>query len=522
MSSGLFLNASDGRDMRSKRLCETILAFENAKREGWLSTSLPAVFSFVLLAGLGGCSVGPDYAKPEMQLEPFHNRSVNLATNAQGDSNSSVELAAWWKSSNDPQLASIVEQVLVQNLDLAAAIARVEQSRAAAQAAGAELYPTVDFEGSATKQRQSLQSPLGTLSRNLPGYDRNQKELTSGAVASWELDLAGGLRRGASAAEAIAQAAEAEHMGTRISVVAEAADAYTQVRGYQARLSVAADQIETDEHLLRLVQVRHRLGEVTERDEAQAQALLKQARASVPLLRISLEAQLNRLDVLMGNQPGRAAGLLDNVTQIPTLPSVTASLTPTDLLRRRPDIIAAERQLAASNERIGVAIADYYPKVSLSGALGYDSVTGNHMFTSQAFQPSIGGLIRWRLFDFGKIDAEVANAKGVNAEALAHYRQAVLKGCEDVENALVTVVQTEERRKELTDEVSSLTRARDLSERAYKSGAITLTDVLDANRELLVARDSLSSTQADSTRAAVSLYRSIGGGWEATRTQVTN
>jgi len=522
MSSGLSFHTPDGHDMQNKRFSQVIAAVKNAERAGSVRGALPAVISLALLAGLGGCSVGPDYIKPEIKLESFHNRSSNLPTNVRSNSDDTVDLAAWWKGSNDPLLASIVEQVLAQNLDLAAAIARVEQSRAAAQAAGAELYPTVDFEGAATKQRQSLQSPLGALSRNLPGYERNQKELTAGAVASWELDVAGGLRRSASAAEATVQAAEAEHMGTRISVVAEAADAYTQIRGYQARLSVAADQIETDEHLLRLVQVRHRLGEVTERDEAQARALLKQARASVPLLRISLEAQLNRLDVLMGNQPGKAVVLLDNVTQIPTLPIVTSSLTPTDLLRRRPDIIAAERQLAASNERIGEAIADYYPKVSLSGAIGYDSVTGNHMFTSQAFQPSIGGLIRWRLFDFGKIDAEVASAKGVNAEALARYRQSVLKGCEDVENALVTVVQTEERRKELTDEVSSLTRARDLSELAYKSGAITLTDVLDANRELLVARDSLSGTQADSTRAAVSLYRSIGGGWGASSAQASN
>lgn len=522
MSMGLFINTPQGRLPGKNCRSHCLGASDDAKSVGWLCTSFPAIVSLVLIAGLGGCSVGPDYAEPQSKLAPFHNRSVDLAAKAKSNSNETALLATWWKGSSDPQLASIVESVLLQNLDLAASTARVDQSRAAAQAAGADLYPTVDFQSSATKQRQSLQSPLGTLSRNLPGYDRNQKELTAGAVASWELDIAGGLSRGAAASEATAQAAEAEHMGTRISVAAEAADAYTQIRGYQDRLGVAADQIQTDEHLLRIVQTRHRLGEVTERDEAQAQALLKQARASVPLLRIALEAQLNRLDVLMGNQPGNAASQLSNQAQIPTLPTLTESLSPTDLLRRRPDIIAAERRLAASNERIGEAIADYYPKVSLSGALGYDSVTGNHMFTSQAFQPSIGGLIRWRLFDFGKIDAEVANAKGANAEALAQYRLSVLKGCEDVENALVTVVQTEERRRELTDEVSSLMRARDLSERAYKSGAITLTDVLDANRELLIARDSLSSTQVDSTRAAVSLYRSIGGGWESPYTQLTH
>jgi NodT family efflux transporter outer membrane factor (OMF) lipoprotein len=462
----------------------------------------------VALAVLAGCTVGPDYKAPDTRLAPFHNPVQAKVTS------SNVDLATWWQGFNDPQLASIVNQVLAQNLDLAVSLARVEQARAVAQAAGAQLYPTVDAVGSATKQRQSLQSPLGSTGRNQPGYERNQKELTAGASASWELDLAGGLRRGASAADDEVQVAEAAHLGTRISVVAEAADAYVQIRGYQARLAVAADQISTDEHLLGLVQVRQRLGDVNEREVAQAQALLKQARASVPLLRIALEAQLNRLDVLMGRQPGSSAQDLAQTALIPVLPSIAGSVAPADVLRRRPDIIAAERRLAASNERIGEAIADYYPKVSLSGALGFDSITGNHMFSQSAFQPSIGGLVRWRLFDFGKIDAQVKQAKGANAEALAGYRQTVLKACEDVENALVALSQTEQRRDELDGEVSALTRARDLSETAYKSGAIGLTDVLDANRELLTARDALNSTQADSTRAAVTLFRAMGGGWQ--------
>ena len=468
------------------------------------------IHAAVLALALSGCAVGPDYHAPEPSLQPFHNG----ANPRPADAATEQALSAWWHEFNDPMLASIVNRALSQNLDLAASLARVEQSRAAAQAAGAELYPTFDFNGSATRQRQSLQSPLGSLARNLPGYDRNQKELVAGTTASWELDVAGGLRRGAAAASAEAQAAQAAHAGTRVTVVAEAADAYMQIRGYQARLSVAADQIDTDERLLSLVNLRQRLGDVDERDVAQANALLKQARASVPPLRIGLASQLNRLDVLMGDQPGTGAVQLGVASAIPRLSSVKDSIAPADVLRRRPDIIAAERRLAASNERIGQAIADYYPKVSLSGALGFDSITGNHMFTGSAFQPSIGGLVRWRLFDFGKIDAEVAQARGANAQALAEYRQAVLKACEDVENALVTLSQTELRNNELADEVTALTRARDLSEVAYKAGDIPLTDVLETNRQLLDARDGLNSTQADAARAAVSLFRAMGGGWE--------
>ena len=174
----------------------------------------------------------------------------------------------------------------------------------------------------------------------------------------------------------------------------------------------------------------------------------------------------------------------------------------------------AERHLAASNERIGAAISDYYPKISLSGALGFDSISANQLFTAKAFQPVATGLLRWRLFDFGKIDAEVAQARGANAEALARYRQAVLKATEDVEDALVTLSQTQLRAEQLQQEVKSLEQARALSQTAYEAGAIPLTDVLDADRQLLTSRDALDSDRANAARAAVRTFRALGGGWE--------
>lgn len=184
------------------------------------------------------------------------------------------------------------------------------------------------------------------------------------------------------------------------------------------------------------------------------------------------------------------------------------------MLRRRPDIIAAERRLAASNERIGAAISDYYPKISLSGALGFDSLSVNHLFTAKAFQPIGTGAVSWRLFDFGKVDSEVAQTRGAQAEALAQYRQAALKAAEDVENALISLSQSEVHVEELQGEVSSLGRARDLSQRAYEAGTITLTDVLDADRQLLTARDELDDARATAVRAAVSIFRAMGGGWD--------
>jgi NodT family efflux transporter outer membrane factor (OMF) lipoprotein len=466
----------------------------------------------LLILALEGCTVGPKYkGPPATALAPFHNQ-VDDAANK---SVTVVPLDRWWAGFNDPMLATVVQRALDQNLDLAAALARVNQARAAAAGAGAQLLPTTEFGATATAERQSLQGNLGTIASQVPTYRRDIHEYTLGPAASWEIDLFGGLRRGAAASRAEAEAAEADRVGTRVTVAADAADAYLQIRGDQARLVVARDQIANDEHLLQLVQNRHEAGAATKREIAQAEALLEQARGIVPLLRFALEKQLNRLDVLMGVQPGTYARELETSGEIPSVPPIPDDRQPTDVLRRRPDIIAAERRLAASNERIGAAISGYYPKVSLAGALGLDSLNSGHLFTSQAFQPIGAAGLSWRLFDFGKVDAEVAQARGANAESLALYRQSVLRAVEDVENALSMLAQTEAYVIDLQAQVQSLTRARDLSQMAYRAGSITLTDVLDADRQLLVAQDELDANRAGAARAAVVVFRSFGGGWDA-------
>jgi NodT family efflux transporter outer membrane factor (OMF) lipoprotein len=467
-----------------------------------------AVIGLTVSAIMTACAVGPNYNKPKDELTPFHNSPMAEATGREGQ----VSLDQWWSGFDDPMLTEVVQRALSQNLDLAASIARVQQARAAAAGAGAALLPSADLDASATYERQSTRGALGSIASTVPGYSRGIHDYSVGPAASWEIDLFGGLRRAAGAARAEAEAAEADQAGTRVMVAADAADAYLQIRGYQARLAVAQQQIADDDHLLHLVNERHNAGAATGREVAQAEALLKQAKASVPPLAIGLEQQLNRLDVLMGAQPGTYAHELDQVQAIPAVPPVPANDEPTDMLRRRPDIIAAERRLAASSERIGAAISDYYPKFSLSGALGFETAS-NRLFSNQAFQPVGGGAIRWRLFDFGKVDAEVAQAKGSNAEALAVYRQSVLKAAEDVEDSLTVLVQTQLRVNEVQDQVDSLVKGRDLSEQAYRAGSITLTDVLDADSQLLTARDEVDSSRANAARAAVGVYRALGGGW---------
>jgi NodT family efflux transporter outer membrane factor (OMF) lipoprotein len=473
--------------------------------------SKTTITGLVVSMTLTGCAVGPNYTLPRFDLVPFH----NLADFSGAKSQSTPPLDRWWLGFNDPVLVTLVKRALDQNLDLAAALARVHQARAAARGAGAQLLPTADLAGSATFEHQSLKGLLGTIAGGLPTFVRNPHEYVVGPAASWEIDLFGGLRRAAAASRDEAQAAEADQAGTRVTVAAETADAYFQIRGYQARIVVTESQISTDERLVQLVRDRYEAGAATEREIAQAEALLTQARATLPPLRFALEQQLNRIDVLMGVQPGTYARQLATAREIPSIPPIPGDQQPTDMLRRRPDIIGAERRLAASNERIGVTISDYYPKISLAGALGFDSLNVGSLFTYGAFQPIGGGALRWRLFDFGKVAAEVAEARGADAEALAVYRNTVLRAAEDVENALSGLAQTEAEVIELQDEVQSLVKARDLAEQAYRAGSITLTDVLDADRQLLVAQDELDANRSDTARAAVGVFRAFGGGWEA-------
>jgi NodT family efflux transporter outer membrane factor (OMF) lipoprotein len=469
-----------------------------------------ASISFLSQLCVSGCAVGPSYRKPAPTLEEFHSAAA-LATRS--TSAPAPALESWWDGFNDPMLSRLIQQTRAQNLDLAAALGRVQQARAAAREAGAQLLPTIDLNAQAARIHQSLESPVGQIASHVPGFNRDESIYDVNLGASWELDLFGGLRRGKEAASAEAQAAIAAQVGMRISVTADSADAYLRIRGDQARIEVTEQQVATDEHLLDLVRQRFGRGLAAVRELAQAEALLSQARASLQPLHIDLEAQMNRLDVLLGVQPGTSAAVLQGPSDIPPVPNVPLNDRPLEVLRRRPDVIAAERRLASSNARIGEAVADYYPQISLAGLLGYESSRPSDLFKAATFQPQGLAGLRWRVFDFGKVGAEVAQAKGANAEALADYQHTVLRAAEEIENAFTSLVQFEAHQQELVTEVAALKRARDASQEAYQGGVIALTDVLDADRQLLSAQGELAQTRADSARAAVGVFRALGGGW---------
>jgi outer membrane protein TolC len=257
-----------------------------------------------------GCTVGPRYGKPVTTIQLFHNAPSIQSRQAVLPA---PHLDTWWTGFDDRELTRIVQRVLEQNLDLAQSLTRVEQARAAAKETGAKLKPSGSLTAQSDSFRQSLNGQFGRYAGDFPGYSRNQSYLDLGLEASWEIDLFGGLRRSAEAASAKAQVAEAEKLGVRVSVVAEVADAYIQIRGAQVRLNVAKEQIATGEHLLALVSQRRTAGVASDRELAPAQAVLSQAKATVPPLAIILEAQLNRLDVLMGAQAGTYAAELKTV-----------------------------------------------------------------------------------------------------------------------------------------------------------------------------------------------------------------
>ncbi|MCW2293777.1 NodT family efflux transporter outer membrane factor (OMF) lipoprotein [Pseudomonas sp. BIGb0408] len=460
---------------------------------------------------VAGCAVGPDYQRADA---PLADRYLGQAAIEQRPAATPASFAQWWEGFGDPLLSSLVAKALEQNLDMAQARARVSQARAGLGAANAALLPSGSVNGQAARAYQSVETPLGQVLDSTPGYDRYGNSYEANLEASWELDVFGGLRRGREAAVAEYQASEAGVVATRLAIAAQTADVYTVIRGLQVRLEIAERQVKTQEDLLDKVRLLHSRGLAAEYQVDQTEGELSQVRASVPVLRAGLDAAMNALDVVLGAPPGTHRDELAAARAIPRAPQISETGSPADLLRRRPDLIAAERRLEAANARIGVAISEYYPKFSLGALIGSATTSGGNLFSSGASQ-SAGVLgLRWRLFDFGRINAQIDQAKGQEAEALASYRLSVLRATEDVENAFSALINRESQASTLVAGETSLTRARQSSFIAYQNGTASLIDVLNADETLLQASDARAQAQTESARAAIAAFRALGGGWQ--------
>lgn len=468
---------------------------------------------FLSVSILAGCAAGPDYRPPEV---PVSAGFLGLDGVVHREAQSKAELQAWWAGFDDPLLTRFVSAALEQNLDIAQAAARVAQARASLRQADAALFPSAHVSAQAAKAYQSVETPLGQVLDATPGFDRSGSSYEANVGASWEIDLFGGVRRGREAARATYQASEAGAMATRLAVAAQTADVYVTIRGLQARIAIARQQAQTRRQLLSTVKLQYEKGIAAELQLRQTEGSLAQVEAQIPVLEAGLDSAMNALDVLLGVPPGTYRAELSPVAPVPVAPGLAETGTPAEMLRRRPDLIVAERHLAAANARIGVAIAEYYPKFSLGALLGSaTAMASGNLFTSGASQAQgILGL-RWRLFDFGRVDAQIAAARGQEAEALAAYRLAVLRATEEVENSFSALVKREAQVGILTQGESSLARARENSLAAYQSGVVSLIEVLDAEGNLLQVRDAKAQAQTEAARAAIASFRSLGGGWDA-------
>ncbi len=428
---------------------------------------------------------------------------------------SAPEMAGWWQGFEDDELTRLIGKALDENLDLAQAVARVSVARASLQSATAALLPAGQISGDAARARLSVETPVGELLNASPGFSRNGDLFDADVGASWEIDLFGGLRRSRESARALYQAARGDVAAAQLAVVAQTADVYVTIRGLQARIDIATEQIRKEEQLVRTIELQYSKGVAADLQLQQSRGALAQVEATLPVLNLGLDAAFNALDVLLGAEPGTYRAELAIAAPIPNAPAIANAGGPADLIRRRPDLVVADRKLKASNARIGAALAEYYPKFSLSGLLGTATTSSGEVFSGGANQwQGVLGL-RWRLFDFGRVNAEVAAARGRNAEALAAYRLSVLHATEDVENSFSALVNREAQERALAGGEESLARARDASLAAYQGGVVSLIEVLDADNRLLAARDVRAQAKTEADRAAIASFRALGGGWNS-------
>ncbi len=463
------------------------------------------------LALFQGCAVGPNYQQPKTTAPAQWS-----APKSGGETNLEPSIASWWKSFNDPQLDSLIERAVKTNHDLRIAEARVREARALYRIASSQLWPTLDAGGSYARQRQSKNQPI-IGSFPLPSgasvpFDNNVYQ--AGFDASWEIDVFGGNRRAVEAGKAEVAAAEFGRRNVLVTLLGEVARNYVELRGCQRRLEIATNNLKTQQDALALTEDRFKKGLTSDLDVQQAATLLANTRANIPTLETGIQDYIHRLGVLLGQPPEALLAELSAPAPIPSGPPEVPVGLPSELLRRRPDIQQAERQLAASTARIGVATADLFPKFSLTGIAGYESTSASDWFAGGSKFWSLGPTVQWRIFDAGRIRANIRVQNARQEQSLAAYEETVLMSFEDVENSLVAYAKEQIRRRSLEDAVTSSKDSLHLANQLYSNGLASFINVLDAERSLYQAEDALVQSDKAVTQNLISLYKALGGGWE--------
>lgn len=469
-----------------------------------MKTTFHLCGSFLLI--ITGCTVGPDYHPPKVNVPEHWSESLSG-----GETNGDAQLADWWASFNDPQLNSLVNRALKSNLQLRMAQARVLEARAQRAVVAAELWPSVDAWGSYSYNRISANYFLPLPAGTPLAYNWYQ----TGFDSSWELDVFGGVRRNVEAANADIAAAEFSRRDVLVTLLAELARNYFEICSAQQRLAIAHENIDAQKRLVALTTQQYQAGVTSELDVQQASALLADTEAAVPVLEAALDSAIHRVGVLLAEPPGALVTELSQTNSIPLPPPRVPVGLPSDLLQRRPDIQRVERQLAAATARIGVAKADLFPHFSLTGDAGLQSVSAATWFEPASSFWTVGPTVTWRIFDAGRIRANIRAQDARQQQALANYEQAVLSAFEDVENALSAFAKEQTRYQSLRKSVSAQQAALNLARDLYQNGLTDFIRVLDSERSLYQAEDALVQSQAAISGNLVALYKALGGGWQS-------
>jgi len=463
-----------------------------------------AIGGLAIGAVLAACAVGPNYHKPET---PVDGRFVNAGEPgfAQGDI-----VQQYWTGFADPMLNDLVQDALLHNRDLAAAAANLRAARAARRLAGFDQYPTVNLAGGYSKNLDAQEQ--------LPGVPFQEREFDiaqAGFDGLWELDLFGRVRRNVEAARGDVGASTATLQDARVSVIAEVTRDYFVLRGLQDQLALTTRNADNQMSTLTLTRNRLEAGRGNELDTSRAEAQWQTTLASIPSLEATIATTIYRLSVLTGRQPAALSERLTPVAVTPPLPPLNAIGTPEQLLRRRPDVRVAERRLAAATARIGVAMGDLFPRVTMNGEIGYAAPSFGDFGQSGARFFSFGPSITWAAFDLGRVQARIGESKALTDAALATYQSAVLNALEDTEGALITYGRAQTRRQALQIAAAASDKAADLARKRFEGGLIDFLEVLDAERTSLSAELLLSQSRTDSATSLIAVYKALGAGWEA-------
>jgi multidrug efflux system outer membrane protein len=461
-----------------------------------------ALFTAFVAALLSACAVGPDYERPEtVAPQEFARDDSALYTDAEME-------ADFWRRLEDPILTRLVDDALAANHDLRIALARYDRARALSRESGLDRFPTVTAGATAADQRASAdQFPGATRA------ERDAENYDAAISATWELDFFGRVRRNVAAQRADAEASAADLAAAQVSVVAELAQTYFQLRGLQQQLGVARSNADNQRGSLELVQARLDAGSGTELDVAQAESQLESTLALIPALESEIAVATHRIAVLTGREPEALIAELEAPAPLPALPAQIPAGAPGDLLRRRPDVFAAERRLAGATARIGVATADLFPRFTLGGLIGTQAIDSGALFERDSETRAVALGIDWSFLDIGRVRARIAAADADAAGNLASYEQTVLRALEETENALVRYSRLQRERQHLEAAAAAGSEAARLARLRFDGGVADFLQVLDAERSQLETEDRLVQSETRSAVALVALYKAMAGGW---------